>query len=171
MNLEIHNAFVNAVLADASYVEGLLPDDKDGILAGKLERRLTGPLAQYVGQNYRVVTQYTDPSFVNGFSVTVFEDRLTGQRYMSIRGMESIFTPSDSLSAANVSLFTGLAGDQTISMINWYLRATSPSGVPVVQLSRTVHDDPTTGQVVNDTFMGTGEGTLLGGGPLMLDNI
>jgi hypothetical protein len=87
MNTQIHDAFINAVLADAAYVNGLTQGLQGTDLADALAGRLSGPLADYVGQNFRVVTQFTDPNSLNGFSVTVFEDRLSGQRYASFRGM------------------------------------------------------------------------------------
>ena len=43
MNNEIHNAFVNALLADASYVDGLQSGDTGAALAGQLAGRLTDP--------------------------------------------------------------------------------------------------------------------------------
>lgn len=61
MSTEIHDAFVNAILADASYVDGLSPGDEGTIvLGGKLALRLTQKLADYVGQNFTVVNQTTD---------------------------------------------------------------------------------------------------------------
>jgi len=49
MNNAIHDAFINAALAEASYVEGLLPGQQDTALADKLTGELTAPLAQYIG--------------------------------------------------------------------------------------------------------------------------
>ena len=82
MNTQIHDALINAVLADATYVEGLTQGLTGADLARALRRRLTAPLSDYVGQNFSVVTQFTDPSILGGFSVTVFEDRSSGQRYV-----------------------------------------------------------------------------------------
>lgn len=92
MNTEIHNAFINALLADASYVEGLLPGMTGSELSGNLriQDRLTVSLAKYLGDSFRVVTQFTAPGS-SGFSVTVFEEKATGQKYVSFRGTE----PSD----------------------------------------------------------------------------
>lgn len=168
MNAQLHDAFINAVLADAAYVNGLTQGLQGAGLADALAGRLTGPLADYVGQNFRVVTQFTDPDLLNGFSVTVFEDRLSGQKYVSFRGMEGILNLADSSSAANVLFLTGLAQGQTIAMINWYLRAITAPGASVIQLNLTTRIDAS-GRVLNDTFTGTGTGELLGSGPLMLD--
>ena len=59
MNPEIHDAFANAILADASYVNGLLPEMTGKALADSLGPRLTDTIAVYVGDNFKVVGQYT----------------------------------------------------------------------------------------------------------------
>ncbi|MEK7855968.1 MAG: hypothetical protein AAB288_07755, partial [Acidobacteriota bacterium] len=162
MNTELHNAFINAVLADACYVNGLFEADQAGTLSQRLQERLSSPLAAYVAQNFSVVTQFTDPALLNGFSVTVFEDRSTGQRYVSFRGAEGIVN-ADLAESLNVLFLQGLAVNQTISMINWYLRAITSPGAPVVQLNRDVVGNIT-------SFMGTGNGALFDSAPpLALD--
>ena len=109
MNTQIHDAFINAVLADSAYVNGLTAGLTGEALADALTERLTAPLAAYIGANLSVVTQFTDPDPINGFSVTVFQDLANGQRYVSFRGMEGIGNLADSSSAANVLFLTGLA--------------------------------------------------------------
>lgn len=156
---------MSASLADATYVEGLTANQTGGTLAAALQQRLTRPLADYVGQNVRVVTQFTDPNPVNGFSVTVFEDLLSRQRYIAFRGMEPA-SVADIFSSANVLFWEGLAHDQMISMINWYLRAITAEGAPVIQLRRPIVNTPA--GIRNETFMGVGDGTLLASGPLVL---
>jgi hypothetical protein len=76
MNSEIHNAYVNALLADMAYVNGLQPGMTGGDLGGNLQLRdrMTAELANYIGANFTVITQWTDPG-LSGFSVTVFMDR------------------------------------------------------------------------------------------------
>ena len=66
MNTEIHSAFINALLADAYYVNGLTANRTGGALAAALQGQLTRPLADYVGQNFSVVTQFTDPDPIIG---------------------------------------------------------------------------------------------------------
>ena len=69
MNNAIHDAFINALLAEASYVEGLSAGDSNAVLAGKLRNELTEKLARYAGEKFEVVTQFTDHSG-SGLSVT-----------------------------------------------------------------------------------------------------
>lgn len=87
MNTEIHNAFLNAVLADSSYVDGLLSGMTGPFLESKLQPRFPEKLARYVGETFRVLSQWTDPGN-SGFSVTVFEDKQTSQRYISFRELK-----------------------------------------------------------------------------------
>lgn len=61
MNSKIHSAFINAALADASYLNGLLTGMTGGTLVEQLKSRLTEPSAIYVGANFKIVTQWTDP--------------------------------------------------------------------------------------------------------------
>lgn len=77
MNSEIHSGFINALLADASYVNDLLAADQAGDLSQRLADRLTSTLAEYVAANFRVVTQYTDDNLTgSGFSVTVWQEKI-----------------------------------------------------------------------------------------------
>lgn len=52
MNTEIGRAFTGALLADASYVEGLVEGQTDTNLADSLVERLTQPLADYVAARF-----------------------------------------------------------------------------------------------------------------------
>src|SRR4051812_33431674 len=108
MNSEIRGALFEALLANASYVEGLQQGDTGGSLAGRLQQRFTQPLADYVGQNFSVLTQYTDPSALGGFSVTVFQSNASGQRFVSFRGTEGATAVQDLFSDINILFFTGL---------------------------------------------------------------
>ncbi|MFA6443390.1 MAG: calcium-binding protein, partial [Sterolibacterium sp.] len=167
MNTQIHDAFINAVLADASYIDGL-KGRPDGDLVQALKGVLTETLAQYVVDHFSVIDQYTDGNvWGSGFSVTVFQDRASGQRYVAFRGTERLSALADVLTDANVVAVTGLAQGQVIPMVNWYLRAIAAPGVPVVQLNTSIHND-SAGRVVKDTFTGTGNGILLGSGPLVV---
>ena len=163
MNTEIHNAFINAILADACYVDGLMGVD----LSTKLGPRLTQTLATYVGDNFNVVTQWTDPGS-SGFSVTVFEDKATSQRYVSLRGTEP-GSLSDYITDADAYIGSGLARRQVIAMVNWYLRATTPTSMDAVQIHENRSVDLVTGELGPATYTTRGEGTLLGAGMLVTD--
>lgn len=57
----IKDAFVNAMLADASYVNELTPDLTGTGLTILLAGRLTPDLAKLVGDNFTVLTQVESP--------------------------------------------------------------------------------------------------------------
>lgn len=145
MNTEIHNAFINALLADACYVEGLRKDDTGEVLTAALSNRLTEKLARYVGDNFKVLTQLTDLGS-SGFSVTVFEDKTTSQRYVSLRGTEP-GSLSDYITDADAYIGSGLARRQVIAMVNWYLRATTPTSLDAVQIHENRSVDLVTGEL------------------------
>ncbi len=171
MNTEIHNAFINALLADASYVEGLLPGMTGSELSGNLriQDRLTVSLAKYLGDSFRVVTQFTAPGS-SGFSVTVFEEKATGQKYVSFRGTEPSDWARDFGTDGDAYFSSGLARSQIIEMVNWYLRATAPtSDMFVTQFYLNRPFDPLTGELGPATYQVQGEGTLLGAGMLIAD--
>ncbi len=157
MNTDIHNAFVSALLADTCYVEGLLKDDTGSVLAGKLTSSMRMPdrLSAYIGDNFNVVTQYTNPDpLMGGLSVTVFEERSSGQRYISFRGTEPN-DPRDLATDADVEIGSGLAQAEVLDLANWYQRVTSPSGSEIVQVK------PSLLPLTYESFAGNGDGSLL----------
>jgi hypothetical protein len=157
MNTQIRAAYFNALLADASYVEGLRALDKGRLLEVQLVDRLTDPLAKSVGAECEVVTQWTDPD-LSGFSVTVFADSV-GQQYISFRGTERD-SAVDWLTDLDAYLASGLARRQVIAMVNWYLRASTPTDAEAVQVLETPVVDQLTGEVLARTTLVQGEGTL-----------
>lgn len=59
MTTVINDAYINALLADASYVDlsnqsGVLPED---VIKGRLALRLTQPLADFITENFTVKDQ------------------------------------------------------------------------------------------------------------------
>jgi hypothetical protein len=72
----IHSAFVNALLADATYVDDLTSPTgvplAGAALIDKLPGRLTPDLAKYLADHFEVVTQkLTDDATQSGFDATV----------------------------------------------------------------------------------------------------
>ncbi|MFC7421459.1 hypothetical protein ACFQNF_16460 [Iodobacter arcticus] len=65
----IHDAYINALLADAAYVSKLSSNDTGKVLADKLSLRMTPMLAKYIGDHFSVVTQVSSPN--SSFDVTV----------------------------------------------------------------------------------------------------
>jgi hypothetical protein len=87
----IHDAYVNALLADASYVDDLRPNLSGAALAKILEKRMTHELAKYIGANFEVVTQSGNHSGLeSSFDATVWKDK-TGKIYVSTRGTQELF--------------------------------------------------------------------------------
>lgn len=156
MNNAIHDAFINALLAEASYVNGLVPERQGADLASDLSPELTAPLAAYVGQNFTVLKQVTETG--SGFSVTVFQDRPSGQKYISFRGTEGPL--ADWVADADIFLGSGVAYQQIKAMVNWSMRASTPVGAQAVQLADTWR--MVGGQLVFDTYLTAGTGEIAG---------
>jgi len=133
----IHNAFLNALMADATYVEDLVPfgvplsgDD----LIGQLKNRLTPDLAKYFAAHFDVVQQFlTDDKSLSasGFDVTVFRSKDDGQTYVSFRGSEG---PQDFVADGDLTT-SGMARRQVVDMVNWWLQARAPSGASCPQIA------------------------------------
>lgn len=152
MSTLIRDAYLNALLAQASYVNGLAPGQA---LGDQLTQELTATAAEYVGSQFTVVTQHTDP--VSGFSVTVFADS-GGTQYISFRGTE--FTSAiDWLVDFDAYFLSGLGRSQVIAMVNWYMRASTPSSEQAVQILEAPLVDELTGEV-QTTSTAQGEQTL-----------
>jgi len=134
----IHTAFINALLADATYVDLLSPTgiplvgDK---LIDALSKRLTPDLAKYLSDHFEVVAQkLTDDNTQSGFDATVFKSKDDGQVYVSMRGSEGL---GDFRNDGFLTL-GGLATEQVIDMVNWWLREITPS----TELARQIKWDP-----------------------------
>ncbi|MDO5693311.1 MAG: calcium-binding protein [Pseudomonadota bacterium] len=171
MSNSIKPSFIDAVLADACYVHGLTPDMKGDYLADALSKRLTLSLAKYVGDNFTVVSQYTDHGS-SGFSVTVFKDN-AGQTYVSMRGTEPADWSRDFPPDINAYLGSGLAESQIVEMVNWYMRAKTAANQPCDQYQYTIVDhlpngDPVYGYKVTSVTVAE-NGALVGAGPLLVN--
>jgi Ca2+-binding RTX toxin-like protein len=168
VNTEIHNAFINAVLADSCYVDGLSSGMTDASLKVMLRARLSEKLAEFVGDHFVVVNQYVDPGS-SGFSVTVFQDKLSGQRYVSMRGTEADSAGrfiEDAVTDLNAVLYSGLTQSQVIAMVNWTLQAIAPENAPVVQYAQGASSAD---GVLLDSGLGLGNGALYNAGSVAVD--
>ncbi|NKI93255.1 calcium-binding protein [Rhizobacter sp. SG703] len=154
----IHNAFINALLADATYVDGLVEGGipvSGAALVTKLQNRLTPDLAKYFSSHFDVIQQYlTDDLSQSGFDVTVFRSKADGQVFVSTRGTEGL---ADFAADGDLTL-NGLARAQVVDMVNWWLRARTPAGVACPQIKV----GPTSlGSVgIGATAPAVGDGTL-----------
>ncbi len=115
----INDAYINALLADAAYVNGL----RNGTLEDQLTGRMTSDLAKYISDNFTVVNQVG--GLASSFDATVWRGNAgmpyAGQIYVSLRG-----TQEGPDFAADGDLATsGLAHQQLADMVNWWLRETT----------------------------------------------
>ena len=131
----IQNAFINALLADATYVENLttlsgVPLSGQALI-DQLSKRLTPDLAKYLADHFEVVTQkLTEDGSESGFDATVWRSKDNGQVYVSMRGTEG---GGDLIADADLTVF-GLARWQTIDMVNWWLKSRAPIGSMAAQI-------------------------------------
>lgn len=135
--ITINAAFIEALLADASYVDGLVAEDSASDLSDKLSERMTPTLAKLIGDNFTVVTSINTPDGAiagSGFDAVVWRGNAgtpyAGQLFVSMRGTEGT---SDFLSDASLAT-SGNARSQLVDMVNWWLRETAPAGQAVSQI-------------------------------------
>lgn len=136
----IRDAYINALLADATYAinQDVGPNTNLADLA-TLKDRMTPTLAQFIGDHFTVVTHFdTDDSWLglgSGFDATVWRGKdgteYAGKFYLSTTGTEG---KSDFISDIDLTV-TGGATIQIISMVNWWLKNTTPVGQNALQIS------------------------------------
>ncbi|MDQ1833427.1 putative Ig domain-containing protein [Massilia scottii] len=129
--MNMHDVFINAILADAAYVGGL----DDGLKAAELEKvladRMTPALASYIAREFRVVSHLeTNDFFESGFDGTIWRQISTGKVYVSMQGTVGF----GDLSADGALALSTIARDQVADMVNWWFRETGESGKPVRQI-------------------------------------
>lgn len=135
----INDAFINALLADATYVDDLEPGFTGGTLAEKVSKRMTPVLAELIGRNFTVLTQIDSPDGLGtGFDATVWRGNVgtsyEGKVYVSTRGTEGL---QDFLTDGDLA-FSGNARFQIASMVNWWLRETTPAGQSALQIEAVI---------------------------------
>ena len=129
----LNSAFINALLADSAYVEGLTPSTN---LKRALSTRMTPALAEYIANKFSIVTQA--PITLSSFDATVWRANSangtadpSGKIYLSFRGTQQAI---DFLADADLAL-TGNARGQVTDMVNWWLRISTPLGQMAGQIS------------------------------------
>ncbi|MCS4511044.1 hypothetical protein [Xylophilus ampelinus] len=129
---KISDAYTNALLANASYIDGLKIANN---LSNALTKRMTQPLAEYISENFSVVTQ--TESSLSSFDATVWRANhadgtpdANGKVYVSMRGTQQL---TDFLVDGDLAL-TGNARAQVTDMINWWLRVSTPAGQNATQI-------------------------------------
>jgi len=121
----INDAYINALLCDAAYVEQLRSGMSGRDLADAVSGRMTADQGKYIGDNFSVVQQVSGTN--SSFDATVWRGNdgtpYAGQVYVSMRG-----TQEGPDYAADGDLATsGLAHRQLVDMVNWWLRETTPA--------------------------------------------
>lgn len=164
----INDAFINAILADACYVDNLVPGMTGQDLKEKLEGRMTEELSDFIGQNFEVKNQAA--GFASSFEATVWQGKqgtaYAGQVYVSMRGTQET---TDFVVDADLAI-SGLAHAQLVDMVNWWLRETTPANVAALQIGLRVTTQPSTPPLVLQDFVAAesvlGTGNLAGLGSI-----
>jgi hypothetical protein len=121
----IHEAYINALLADATYVDGLIDGLTGGRLEDKLKIRMTPTLAAYIGKNFEVVTHIESNDVVgSGFDATVFKRLIDGQVFVSMQGTSGL---QDFITDIDLTVSSG-AKAQMADMVNWWLKNIATAG-------------------------------------------
>jgi len=156
MTSQIQTAYINALLADASYVRlqtGLDTSAPTGVLLSeadittKLATRLTATQAKYITDNFEAVNQELSAS--GGFDAVVWRikpnselagtsNENAGKVYVSMRGTQGATDIADD---ADLAKF-GAPSRQIVSMVNWWLRMTTPANAQAVQIQTLFHVVP-----------------------------
>jgi trimeric autotransporter adhesin len=143
----IESAYLNALLADASYAVNpalTLGDQKTA-----LEKRMTVTQAKFIADNFEIVNSVETlggPLGSTGFDATVWRGKTgsnyAGQVYVSTRGTQGMQDNLDDISLA----LRGIPHQQVADMVNWWLKNTaSPSATNVKQIKVKSITDPITG--------------------------
>jgi trimeric autotransporter adhesin len=127
----ISETYINALLADASYVNQLAGKSGATLIA-TLTERMTVSQAKYITDNFEVMNQ--ELSATGGFDATVWRRKSDGRVFVSMRGTQGLTDIADDINLAA----SGLANTQLASMVNWWLRETTPTG----QMAKQIKWDP-----------------------------
>lgn len=132
----IHDAYINALLADATYAlttnkpNGYTHEDLKNLLS--LSTRMTSSLAQYIGDNFTVVTHINSDDLTgSGFDATVWRSN-DGKVYVSMTGTEGL---QDFLSDVDLAVSSGTARAQLAEMVNWWLKISTPTTSTAAQIT------------------------------------
>jgi hypothetical protein len=137
MNNQIQNAYINAVLADAAYI------DVDSNFKSELDKRLIAAQANYLVTNFEVIASENksdNPLFGSGFDAVFWKGKTgtdyANQVFVSMRGTEPGAGGADL--TTDLSLASrGIPYEQVRDMANWWMRATAKPGDVVKQVKIT----------------------------------
>ena len=120
---KINNGFLDAVLADITYVDGFVPGVSGKELAGAIEYRVSKPLAAFIGDRFSVLAAYDGP--LTDYQGVVFKDKTDGTLYLAHRGTAGSV---DIVADIDLALVSGVARDQVAAMVNWWNDIALPAG-------------------------------------------
>jgi hypothetical protein len=129
--MNIENLYINSLLSQMAYAKNLEPDSAGADLVSALThsengaRDATQAQAQYFANNFRVVEQ--QETTTSGFSATLFQNIHTNEYHFSMRGTDTNLAGIDWLDANRDIVVNNIARNQTIDMLNFYLRLITPS--------------------------------------------
>ena len=146
INLNLKDVYVNALLADAVYVDSLLKinsvDEQDGLI-----QRMTKSQAKFIVDNFEVIASLeTNDINGSGFDAVVWRGKpgsfYAGRIFVSTRGTEGI---QDFLTDTDLAV-NSAARKQIANMFNWWKQITTPIGKMAEQIQVFNHiDRPYTG--------------------------
>lgn len=162
----ITNAYINALLADAAYVDLLKAPLDSEANKTELNRSLTTAQADFLAANFEIASSINTsdvPLLGSGFDAVVWRGKpggeYAGQVFVSMRGTEPF--PGADVGADADLASSGAAHKQIRDMVNWWLRATTPKGEQVKQIAI---EESGVGPLIRENFVlaaqpayGTGE--------------
>ncbi len=164
----IQIAYINALLADAVYVENI---GRGEINASRFESRLTATQANYLAANFTVLSSIeSSKSLGSGFDAIVWQGKAgtpyAGQVYVSMRGTQGAEDIADDIGLAA----SGVPITQIVDMVNWWLRIKTPVGEQAQQIQFQTQSGYTlaasvagTGEISTATSITSVNGHSLGG--------
>ena len=119
----IETAYINALLADASYV----PVD-GGVDVPKMKERMTATQSAFIAQNFEVLSSIETPALLGmGFDAVVWRGKpssdYAGKVFVSMRGTQGFQDIADDFALAS----RGIPHQQIADMANWWLKNTASS--------------------------------------------
>lgn len=146
----INFSYINALLADASYVSTIngFPDTSE------LSKRLTTTQATFLTANFTILNSIESPKpSGTGFDAVVWQGKAgtpyEGQVYVSMRGTQGLEDVADDIGLAA----SGVPIKQIVDMVNWWLRVKTPVGEQAQQIQFRSES----GYILAATVTGTGE--------------
>ncbi len=134
--MNITDIFDGSLLSQAAYADNLDSGLSGSALVAALTNSefgadMTTAQAEYFADNYRVIQQ--QDTTASGFSATLFQNIHTNEYHFSMRGTDEGFFGADWQDANYNNGVSGIATNQVVDMLNFYLRLTQDTNVDVPQ--------------------------------------